>query len=206
MESEHKSCRGRPREFCCEQALDKAMQVFWEKGYEGATLPALTEAMGINRPSLYAAFGNKEELFRKVLDRYQALREPLFRDALDLPTAHAAMVRLLHNAVDWLSDKSRPAGCLFIQSAMACGDEADAVREETRRRRQSVELAIRHRLEAGQRAGELPQEVDVHGLGFHFTTVVMGMGVMAASGASKEELAAAAEHAMSAWPSGALSR
>src|ERR1043165_2433188 len=100
---------GRPREFNTEEVLDKALHVFWEKGYEGASLPDLTEAMGINRPSLYAAFGNKESLFRKALDRYGERRD--MGEALNAPTAREVVERLLRCASD--GQAGRPRGCLM---------------------------------------------------------------------------------------------
>src|SRR5437762_10822949 len=105
--------RGRPREFDTEQALDAALEVFWRKGYEGASLPDLTEAMGINRPSLYAAFGNKEELFRTVVTRYVEGPAAFVREALEEPTARGVAERLLSAAVDLVTDPRNPRGCLL---------------------------------------------------------------------------------------------
>src|SRR6476659_4448281 len=102
---------GRPREFDVDQALDCALRVFWRKGYEGATLPDLTQAMGINRPSLYAAFGSKEELFRKALDRYAEGPAAYARAALSEPTARATAGRLLGEAADLLTNPRNPRGC-----------------------------------------------------------------------------------------------
>src|SRR5262245_63511915 len=105
--------RGRPREFDTEEALDAALEVFWRKGYEGASLPDLTEAMGINRPSLYAAFGNKEELFRRVVARYIEGPGTCVREALALPTARAAAAALLEATIDIVTDAKNPRGCLL---------------------------------------------------------------------------------------------
>src|ERR1051325_3475900 len=104
--------RGRPRQFDTEKALDRALTVFWQKGYEGASLLDLTRAMGINRPSLYAAFGNKEALFRKALDRYAEGQAAYIRAALEAPTARAVAERLLHGTVELLTDPRNPRGCL----------------------------------------------------------------------------------------------
>src|SRR5437588_3756269 len=104
--------RGRPRCFDESCALDSALQVFWRKGYEGASLPELTRAMGINRPSLYAAFGNKEALFRQVLDRYAAGPAAYVREALNEPTARAVAERVLGGAIDLLTGPRGPRGCL----------------------------------------------------------------------------------------------
>ena len=139
--------RGRPREFDVDQALDRALQVFWRKGYEGASLPDLTRAMRINRPSLYAAFGNKEALFRKAIDRYVEGPAAYVREALDEPTARAVAERLLGGAVDLLTDPRNPRGCLMVQGALACGEAAESVRRELVSRRAAGEAAVRQRFE-----------------------------------------------------------
>src|SRR5688500_4799575 len=125
--------RGRPRAFDADRALGRALKVFWRKGYEGASLPDLTKAMGINRPSLYAAFGNKEALFRKVLDRYAEGPAGYARAALDAPTARGVVERLLFGAVEMQSDRRNPRGCLLVQGALSCGDQAAPVRGELAR-------------------------------------------------------------------------
>src|SRR5437870_3401565 len=121
---------GRPRAFDVDKALERALRVFWRKGYEGTSLSDLTKAMGINRPSLYAAFGNKEALFRKALDRYAEGPAAYTRTALDGPTARAVVERLLRGVVDLLTNPRHPPGCLAVQGALACGDAADSIRRE----------------------------------------------------------------------------
>src|SRR5271156_3918908 len=106
---------GRPRNFCTETVLDRAMEVFWRKGYEGASLSDLTEAMGINRPSLYAAFGDKEALFRKVLDRYEEGPAAYVYEALKERTARAVAESLLRRAAKGSIDPRNPRGCLMVQ-------------------------------------------------------------------------------------------
>src|SRR5437588_4542148 len=128
---------GRPRTFDAEKALDRALKVFWRKGYEGTSLPDLTRAMRINRPSLYAAFGNKEALFRKALDRYVEGPAAYVRKALDEPTARAAAGRLLGGTIDLLTDPRHPRGCLMVQGALACGEAAESVRRELAARRRA---------------------------------------------------------------------
>ena len=132
-------CVGRPRAFDLDEALDKAMKVFWQKGYEGSSLSDLTEAMGINRPSLYAAYGNKEELFRKALDRYGEGPASYLKKALEEPTARQVIEKLLEAGIDLLSDPSTPHGCLVLQSALCCGDGADSARLETLARRRKAQ-------------------------------------------------------------------
>src|SRR5207249_5014922 len=121
---------GRPRAFDTDVALERAMHVFWAKGYEGAALSDLTQAMRINRPSLYAAFGNKEQLFRKVLDRYANGPLAYFRKALAAAKARDVIERILLGAANMASDPRLPAGCLMVQGALACGDAAGSVQKE----------------------------------------------------------------------------
>ena len=103
---------GRPRTFCVDRALDRALQVFWQKGYEGASLSDLTEAMGINRPSLYAAYGNKEALFRKALDRYAANGTAFLRTAMEQPTARRVVEHLLYGAAEGTTGSDKPSRLL----------------------------------------------------------------------------------------------
>jgi len=198
--------KGRPRAFDLEKALDQAMLVFWQKGYEGASLSDLTEAMGINRPSLYSAFGNKEELFRKALDRYRDGPSSYFLEALNLPKARAVAERLMKGAVDVLTDPRNPSGCLFVQGALTCGESANPIRRELISRRSEGEAAIRRRLEQARSDGDLPVDSDPADLALYITTVVHGMSVQAASGASRDELYRVVAIAMQAWPKSASAR
>src|SRR5881628_1096224 len=147
---------GRPRAFDVDEALDQALKVFWRKGYEGASLPDLIRAMGINRPSLYAAFGNKESLFRKALDRYAGGPAAYVSEALKEPTARAVVERLLSEAASLLGDRRHPRGCLMVQGALSCGEEADPVRRELAARRSAGEVEIRQRLVRAKSEGDLP--------------------------------------------------
>ena len=191
---------GRPRTFDVEKALDAALRVFWRNGYEGTSLPDLTEAMGINRPSLYAAFGNKESLFRKVLDRYVEGRTAYVREALDEPTARAVVERLLRGTVDLLTDPRNPPGCLMVQSALACSDMADSVRCELASRRMAGEVAICRRFERARADGDLPADAHPADLARYVVTVIQGMAVQSAGGARRKELRRVVELALRAWP------
>ena len=136
------------------------MHVFWAKGYEGAALSDLTQAMRINRPSLYAAFGNKEQLFRKVLDRYASGPLAYFGKALEAPKARDVVEQILLGAAKMASDPRLPAGCLMVQGALACGDSAGSVQKETAARRAASEIALRRRLQRAKREGDLPRNAD----------------------------------------------
>jgi len=126
---------GRPREFDPDQALDRALRVFWRSGYEGASMADLTEAMGITKPSLYAAFGNKEELFRKALDRYVDGPGGYVQVALAKPTAREVVEHLLYHAADAVTDPENPPGCLAVQGALCCGEAAETIKQELMSRR-----------------------------------------------------------------------
>src|SRR4029077_8104489 len=160
MKSETAAQLGRPRTFDTDVALERAMHVFWSKGYEGAALSDLTRAMRINRPSLYAAFGNKEELFRKVLDRYMNGPLALFGKALAAPKARDVIDQIFLGAANMASDPGTPAGCLVVQGALACGDAAGSVRKEIAARRAAAKAALRRRLQRAKREGDLPKNAD----------------------------------------------
>ena len=191
---------GRPRSFETGKALDAAMKVFWCKGYEGASLSDLTKAMGINRPSLYAAFGDKESLFRKVLDRYDSGPAGYVREALNQPTARAVVERLLEGAAELGTASSNPRGCLFVQSALACGDKAEGIRNDLILRRDAGEKAVRLRLKRAQAEGDLAHDADPADLARYVVTVVQGIAVQAASGAARPELRRVIQTALRSWP------
>jgi AcrR family transcriptional regulator len=192
--------KGRPREFDADEALDRALEVFWRKGYEGASLAELTEAMGINRPSLYAAFGNKEALFRRALDRYAEGPAAYTREALNAPTAREVAERLLHGAADALTDPCHPPGCLGVMGALTCGEAADSIREELCARRAAFEKELTRRLERAKADGDLPADTNCADLARLVMTIMQGMSVQAASGASRQDLRKVAEMALKAWP------
>nr|WP_317894472.1 TetR/AcrR family transcriptional regulator [uncultured Sphingomonas sp.] len=195
------SGRGRPREFDVEEALAAALRVFWSKGYEGASLSDLTEAMGITRPSLYAAFGNKESLFRKALDLYEREKLSYISVALEAPTAREVAERLLRGAVESHASTSGPRGCLGVISSVACGADAESIREEVLKRRASSQAALVARFERAKAEGDLPAHVDPQGLTAYLVAILQGMTVQAGAGASTEALNALVDTSLAMWPS-----
>lgn len=191
---------GRPRSFRLDKALDAAIQVFWRKGYEGTSLSDLTEAMGINRPSLYAAFGNKETLFHKALDRYSAGRAAYVHEALKQSTARAVAEHLLRGAADLLADPHNPSGCLMVQGALACGEGADCIREDLISRRVALEAALRDRFKRAKAEGDLDASSNPGDLSRYVMTISLGMAVQAAGGASRADLQRVVATAMRSWP------
>jgi AcrR family transcriptional regulator len=191
---------GRPRGFCTDTALDRAMTVFWRQGYEGASLADLTEAMGINSPSLYAAFGSKEGLFRAVLERYDARRKGFMDGVLAAPNAHSVARLFLDGVVGFAADTNgrNPPGCLLLQSGLSCGDQM--IPDELARHRAEKETALRTRLARAKSEGDLPGSADPAALARYLMTVSNGICVQATAGASADELREIARMALAAWP------
>jgi len=191
---------GRPREFDVDKALDLALQVFWRKGYEGASMADLTETMGITKPSLYSAFGNKEELFRKALDRYVDGPGGYFQVALAKPTARAVVEHLLYESAAAVTDPDHPPGCLAVQGALSCGDAAESIKQELMSRRAKGEQDLRERFERAIAEGDLPSGSDAADLAAYLSAFLQGMAVQAAGGTTREQLRKIAEMALRTWP------
>ena len=179
---------GRPRGFDENTALEAAMRVFWEKSYEGATMADLTKAMGINRSSMYAVFGDKESIFHHVMERY--LGEPMdyIRQALAQPSLREVVAGLIHGTAEFLSMPANPRGCLLIQGALACGTDAQPVKQAMIDWRKTGEAALKKRLQQAQSEGELPREIQPADFARYLSSVMAGLGVQAANGATRAEL------------------
>jgi AcrR family transcriptional regulator len=191
---------GRPRGFDPEEALDGAMHVFWQKGFEGASLNDLTAAMGIQPASLYKAFGNKEALFEQVLARYLDGPVAFMHAALNEPTAYAVAKRILHQTAEFLTrSRSRP-GCMMIQAALAGGAEAKRVRRRLIALRVKEQDALRRRFERAKSEGDLPNDADASDLARFVTTLFQGMTVQAINGATRRELLRLSDMALGTWP------
>jgi AcrR family transcriptional regulator len=192
---------GRPRAFDRDTALDRALEVFWRQGYEGAGIADLIKAMGIkNAPSLYHAFGNKEQLFSQVLDRYADGPARYIREAMGRPTARQAVEALLHGAADATTDPDYPRGCITVQGALPCSPGAQAAHDELTARRAAGESVLRERLQRARKDGELPARADPEALARYFTTIYQGIAVQAAGGATREQLHEIVDTAIAVWP------
>ncbi|MES2337347.1 MAG: TetR/AcrR family transcriptional regulator [Pseudomonadota bacterium] len=192
--------KGRPREFCVDMALAAALGVFWSKGYEGASMADLTEAMGITKPSLYAAFGNKEALFHKALDLYETEKLAYTREALNQPTARAVAEYFMRGAIDAQMSSCDPKGCLGVISATACGVEAESIKADVIQRRASSQAALVERFEQAKRDGDLPYHIDVPGLTSYLYAILQGMAVQAGSGATRADLERVVDTSLMVWP------
>lgn len=192
--------RGRPREFDVDEALIEALRVFWSKGYEGASISDLTGAMGITRPSMYAAFGNKESLFRKALDLYEREKLCYVGQALDAPTARGVAERMLVGGLRNQTSGDDPRGCLGVIASVACGAEADCIRQEVLERGKIARQAMVERMERAIAEGDFTAPVDAEAITDYLYALLQGMAVQAGSGASREELQRLVETSLAVWP------
>lgn len=192
--------RGRPREFDVDQALQRAVDVFWRQGYEATTLEDLTRAMGISRPSLYAAFGNKEGAFRQAVERYARVEMAYVQEALCKPTAREVAAHYLRSNVEAITMEGKPRGCLSIQGGLAGHAQDQRVVDFLAASRQAGQDKFSQRFQEAIDAGDLAPSEDPGELAQYLTTVTAGQAVQAASGASRSTLAATAERALRAFP------
>jgi AcrR family transcriptional regulator len=191
--------RGRPREFDRDQALARAIEVFWSKGYEAASLADLTRAMGINPPSLYAAFGDKENLFIEAVHRYHENVRQSCPYAGE-PTARAAVERLLTELATLFTDRSHPAGCLAVMAMVTSSTSSARLQRMLADERANAKARLRERIQRGVKEGDLPRATDISALTAFYVAVIMGMSLSAREGASRKALLTMVETAMRAWP------
>ncbi|MFI6435276.1 TetR/AcrR family transcriptional regulator [Streptomyces sp. NPDC050759] len=200
MEITRKAPIGRPRGFDADEALERAMMVFWEQGYEGASLTDLTSAMGITRKSMYAAFGNKEELFRKALERYTEGPAAYADRALEEPSAREVATAFLAGSVSTTTRPGCPVGCLGVQGALASGDSGRPAHDALIAWRDDGRARLRHRFQRAVDEGDLPPGADPELLARYVMTVANGIAVQAAGGATRSELQQVADVALRNWP------
>lgn len=192
--------RGRPRAFDRGAALRRAMALFWARGYEGTSIGDLTHAMGIGKPSLYAAFGCKEALFREAVELYEAAEGAAVQRALDeAPTARAAISAALHANARAYGDPGKPPGCMVVLSSLVGTPDSDAVRRFLGAARRAAQDALRQRIERGIAEGDVPPGADTERIAAFYTTVMHGLSIQARDGASMAELQAIADSAMAGW-------
>lgn len=194
------SAAGRPREFDTDEALDAAMTVFWRQGYEGTSLTDLTGAMGISRPSMYAAFGKKEELFRLVLDRYIAGPASYVSGALDAPTAREAAEAMLRGVVRTTTMPQGFGGCLTVQGALASSEGSAPAFEILMRWRNGIGVLVEERFRRAMQEGDLASDADPARLAKYVMAVGFGIAVQAADGMGRAELDEVVDATFQGWP------
>ncbi len=194
--------RGRPRNFDLDTALDRALEVFWQHGFQAASLADLTSAMGLSKPSLYAAFGDKESLYLKVLDRYVVLQieqhTAIFNSE---PDARQALEKFLRTMAALLADPTPPCGCLIVNGMADCGlaSTPPAIEQALRKAVQRSEARLHRQFVRAQRDGQLAPQINASDLAAFFTSLLAGLAVLAKSGAKRAKLDAVISAAMSAW-------
>jgi AcrR family transcriptional regulator len=197
---------GRPRTFDRDAALQRAMDVFWEHGYDATSVAHLGEAMGISAPSLYSAFGDKRTVFLEALDRYLHTFGAFTAHALtEEPTAHRAVERLLRDAAAAYTRPDHPRGCLLITAATNCTPQSEDIRFALRDLRIAGASALEAKITTAIDAGELPADTDARALAAFYSAVIGGMSAKARDGATRQDLEDIAATALRAWPPAQIS-
>lgn len=191
---------GRHREFDVNQALEAALAVFWRKGYEGTSYTDLTQATGVERPGLYSAFGNKEALFRRALERYNEYYLAFFPAALLKPTSREVAEHILRGVTELNTRYPAHPGCLGVQGVLAGSDDSEPIRQALIQLRADGETSLRERFEQAKREGDLPESANCAALAAFVMAVTHGIAVQAKAGFSREMLEAVADQALSTWP------
>jgi len=193
--------RGRPLSFDRDAALESAMHVFWEHGYEAASIADLTSAMGITPPSLYTAFGDKEQLFLEAIERYAMGYGSISSRALrEEPTARAAIERWLTESANEHTEPCHPKGCMVVMSATNCSAAAERVQNALIKRRAEAIADLGRRIQGAVDSGELPPDTDATDLANFFAAVYQGMSMQAKDGVSRDSLLSTVRTAMRSWP------
>lgn len=201
MKKQTKRPRGRPKVYERDEALATAMRLFWAHGYEGVSVADLSEALGVTPPTLYAAFGNKEQLFREALDLYVATETGFIRQAIaEEPTAFACISRILRECARRYGSNSSPAGCLVGSGVLRCADTHKSVASVLSKRRNATRDLFAVRLKGAVKSAEISRSTDPDALAGFYAAVLQGMSVQAIDGASVKDLMAIAETAITLWP------
>lgn len=192
--------KGRPRSFDVDKALDSALRLFWQHGYEGTSISQLASAMGVNVPSLYAAFGNKENLFAKVLHRYGELNGGMYHDSFKKKTSREVAEAILMGEVELVTRDETPDGCLMILGALLTSDESENVRKMMSDMRAMAEGWIRDRFVSAKKEGDLPADADPAALACYIMALNSGIAVQAKSGVNRAQLKKMVRVAIQNWP------
>jgi AcrR family transcriptional regulator len=192
--------RGRPRQFDKEKALDTALELFWRHGYEGTSISLLAERIGVNVPSLYAAFGNKESLFLQAIERYSELNGRIYHESFKKKTAREVAFAILIGEVELVTQRGRPDGCLMVQGALATSPESEKISEMMAGMRGMAERWMAERFERAKEENDLPADADPKSLASYIMTLNSGLAVQAKSGVGKKQLLKVVEIAMQNWP------
>jgi AcrR family transcriptional regulator len=187
---------GRPISFDRDAALEAAMLLFWQRGYEGTSIADLTHAMGINPSSIYAAFGDKHALFQLAVKRYMQLRAQYAVKALEEPTLERFVRALFDNTVAFLTTPGHPPTCMTLAGAVGCSQDATPAKDLMTEIRKQNQVALKERLLKARKSGELPKEINVDDYTRYLSTIIAGLSIQAANGSTKAELNRTAQMAL----------
>lgn len=194
--------RGRPPKFDRQEALSRAMMAFWANGYDGTSMADLGAVMGVNAPSIYAAFGSKESLFLEAVTLYRTTEgSRIWSAALAERTARDAVATMLRTSAEEFTQHGKPTGCLVILGALHADDQSELVCQQLKKYRAESASSLRSLFEQAVVAGELKAGTDVRTLAGFCMAVQQGMSIQARDGASRDSLLAVAECATKAWDS-----
>jgi len=200
LKAPEKRGKGRPREFDRDSALKAAMLIFWKQGYEATSLEHLTEAMGISKPTLYAAFGNKESLFQEAVDTYLSLRAQEYTAAIKLPTVREVAEAWLRLTGGVRKEKDVPAGCLIVQGALAGSSASQSVQDRLAEIRNEGTAQLERRFQRAKREGDLPGSWEPTLLAQYVSSVASGLAVQSRSGVSAAILNRVIDQVLANWP------
>ncbi len=184
---------GRPISFDKDAALEAAMLLFWERGYEGTSIADLTQAMGLNPSSIYAAFGDKHALFSLAVKRYMEIRAQY---AVEAPTLKRVIRALFDNTIAFLTTPGHPPTCMTLAGAVGCSVDAKPARDLMTEIRKQNQVALRKRLLKARKSGELPKGINLDDYTRYLSTIIAGLSIQAANGSTKEELKRTAKMAL----------
>jgi AcrR family transcriptional regulator len=187
---------GRPIGFNKDAALEAAMLLFWERGFEGASMADLTQAMGLSPSSIYAAFGDKHELFSRAAKRYMNIRAQYATKALEEPTFKKVIRALFDNTIAFLTTPGHPPTCMTLAGAVGCSVDAAPARDLMREIRKQNEVAMRQRLLQARKSGELSKDINVDDYTRYLSSIIAGLSIQAANGSTKAELKRTAQMAL----------
>lgn len=201
------SQRGRPKCFDREKALDAALLLFWEQGFEQTSVDQAASAMGIGTSSLYSSFGDKEALFLAAIRQYLSGRGSVYNEVVrEAKTAREAFRKLLETSAIELTRPDQPRGCLLWLALPTCSPKYERFQEQMNQLRDETEAVWLERLQEAVESGELPASTDIHLLASYFRTTLAGMSLQSRSGVSRELLMDIGELAMRVWPAPSASR
>src|SRR5246127_1875403 len=187
---------GRPISFDKDAALEAAMLLFWERGFEGTSMADLTQAMSLNPSSIYAAFGDKYALFSLAVKRYMDSRAQYATEALEEPTLEKVIRALFDNTVAFLSAPGHPPTCMTLAGAVGCSVDAAPARDIMTEIRKQNEAAMRERFLQARKSGELSKDVNVDDYTRYLSSILAGLSIQAANGSTKAELKRTAQMAL----------